>query len=236
MPDSDIRQEEILKAAADVIIRLGYDKTSMSDIAAEAGISRGTVYLYFKGKEELFEALVYWEWMQYAQIWMQYIEADPRGGTVGGVYRATFHAINSRPLIASMLRRDRRIIGSYIRKPDNLFAWMESGSVNINFIQALQMAGAIRQNINPKVVGQIIDMLSYGYLMIEDIKRPEELLPSDEILEAVAEMMDRMLMPDGGGNSEAGKAVIRELTAVARTELEKMKKAKDKQHKVSDSS
>lgn len=42
-----------------IIIRLGYDKTTMSDIAEEAGASRRTVYLYFKGKEELFEALLY---------------------------------------------------------------------------------------------------------------------------------------------------------------------------------
>src|SRR5690348_220890 len=64
MSDNDERQEQLLRAAAVVIIRQGYDKTTMSDIADEAGVSRGTVYLYFKGKEELLEALLYWEWMQ----------------------------------------------------------------------------------------------------------------------------------------------------------------------------
>src|SRR5689334_5481548 len=138
MPDNDERQQQILSAAASVIIRLGYDKTTMRDIADEAGVSRGTVYLYFKGKEELFEALVYSEWMQYAQTWLESIEADPRGGTVGGFYRAVFRAMNSRPLIASMMRRDRRVIGNYLRKPDNLFAWMDAGSITTSFIQTLQ--------------------------------------------------------------------------------------------------
>ena len=36
MPDSDKTQDRILGAAADVIIRLGYDKTNMTDIAEEA--------------------------------------------------------------------------------------------------------------------------------------------------------------------------------------------------------
>ena len=54
MPDSDKTQNQILSAAAEVIIRLGYDKTTMSDIADAAGLSRRTIYLYFKGKEELF--------------------------------------------------------------------------------------------------------------------------------------------------------------------------------------
>src|SRR5262249_35351087 len=106
MPDNDEREQQILDAAAAVIIRQGYDKTTMSDIAHEAGASRGTVYLYFKGKEEIFEALALREWALYARSWLDYIEADPRGGTVGGFYRAVFRAINSRPLMASLLRRD----------------------------------------------------------------------------------------------------------------------------------
>ena len=76
---ADERQQQILDAAAAVIIRQGYDKTTMSDIAEEASASRGTVYLYFKGKDDLFEALLYREWMQYSQTWLDYIEADPRG-------------------------------------------------------------------------------------------------------------------------------------------------------------
>ncbi len=120
MSDNNERQQQILDAAAAVIIRLGYDKTTMSDIAEEAGASRRTVYLYFKGKEELFEALLYREYMQYAQTWLEQIEADPRGGTVGGFYRALFHSVNSRPLIAAMMRRDTargRQLPSQARQP-----------------------------------------------------------------------------------------------------------------------
>ena len=122
MSGSDQRQQQILDAAAAVIIRLGYDKTTISDIAGEAGVSRRTIYLYFKGKEELFEELLYREYMLYAHTWLEQIEADPRGGTVGGFYRATFHAVNSRPLIAAMLRRDQRVVGNYLRKQRGRFA------------------------------------------------------------------------------------------------------------------
>ena len=40
MSDNNERQQQILDAAAAVIIRLGYDKATMSDIAEEAGASR----------------------------------------------------------------------------------------------------------------------------------------------------------------------------------------------------
>jgi len=56
MSDNDERPQQILDAAAAVIIRHGYDKTTMSDIAEEAGASRRTVYLYFKGERGTFRS------------------------------------------------------------------------------------------------------------------------------------------------------------------------------------
>ncbi len=227
MSETNERQQQILDAAAAVIIRLGYDKATMSDIAEEAGASRRTVYLYFKGKEELFEALLYREYMQYAQTWLEQIEADPRGGTMGGFYRATFNAVNCYPLIAALLRRDRRVIGNYLRKRDNLFTKMYSEVSTPGFILALQAAGAIRQDIDAAVILHIIEILSYGQLTIADFKPADQSPPYDAVMEALADMMDRALTPAGGGNGEAGKAIIRQITEAARAKLEQLKQARD---------
>lgn len=222
MPDSDERQEQILNAAARVIIRLGYDKTTMQDIAGEAGVSRRTVYLYFKGKEELFEALLYREWLRYAQTWLETIEADPRGGTLGGFFRATLRAVNSHPLNASIMRRDRRVIGSYLRKPDNLFAWLESSSISADFVRALQAAGTVRPELDPVVTAHIIEVLGYGQLTIADFKPADQIPPYEAVAEEMAGMMDRWLAPEDGGDSEAGKAVIRQVAAAVRARIGEM--------------
>ena len=49
----DFRTEEIVRAARRVIGESGFDEASMERIAHEAGISKGTIYLYFRNKEEL---------------------------------------------------------------------------------------------------------------------------------------------------------------------------------------
>jgi AcrR family transcriptional regulator len=54
----DARPAEILDAALDVFAERGFAATRMDDVAARAGVTKGTVYLYFKTKEELFKALV----------------------------------------------------------------------------------------------------------------------------------------------------------------------------------
>ena len=227
MSDTDERQQQILDAASAVIIRLGYDKTTMSDIADEAGVSRRTVYLYFKGKEELFEALLFHEYMRYSQTFLDYIEADPRGGTLGGSYRALWHAVNSHPLIAALMRQDRRVIGNYLRKRDNLFAQMQSRVNTPDFIRALQAAGAIRADIDAAMIVHILEIISYGQLMIGDFKPPDQSPPYDAVMEALADIMDRALLPEDGGNSEAGKAIFQQLTAAARAQMEQLKHIKD---------
>jgi AcrR family transcriptional regulator len=52
------RPGEILSAALDCFAERGFAATRLDDIAARAGVSKGTLYLYFSGKEELFKALV----------------------------------------------------------------------------------------------------------------------------------------------------------------------------------
>lgn len=50
------KHDSILDAARTVFSREGYAASSVEDVAAEAGIAKGTVYLYFKSKEELYLA------------------------------------------------------------------------------------------------------------------------------------------------------------------------------------
>lgn len=52
------RREQILEAALEAFSRGGYHGTHVEHIVKEAGVARGTFYLHFKSKHEVFEALV----------------------------------------------------------------------------------------------------------------------------------------------------------------------------------
>ncbi|HRE62105.1 MAG TPA: TetR/AcrR family transcriptional regulator [Micropepsaceae bacterium] len=54
----DDRPAELLNAALDLFLANGFAATRMEDIAASAGVTKGTVYLYFENKEAVFRALV----------------------------------------------------------------------------------------------------------------------------------------------------------------------------------
>lgn len=52
------RPRELLAAALALFIEKGFDATRTEEIAERAGVSKGTLYLYFEGKEDLFTALM----------------------------------------------------------------------------------------------------------------------------------------------------------------------------------
>ena len=54
----DARPGEILEAAVDIFLNNGFNQTTLLDVAQKAGISRSTIYLYYKTKEDLFLQVV----------------------------------------------------------------------------------------------------------------------------------------------------------------------------------
>jgi hypothetical protein len=54
-----LKENQIIDAAEVVFSRQGYDNTKMEDIAAQIGVSKGTVYFYFSSKENLYMAITY---------------------------------------------------------------------------------------------------------------------------------------------------------------------------------
>src|SRR6266446_9279146 len=52
------RRAQVLRHAKRIFARKGYHRTNVADIIARAGIARGTFYLYFQNKKDLFEELL----------------------------------------------------------------------------------------------------------------------------------------------------------------------------------
>jgi len=55
---SDERKSQILNAAEGIFTKKGFDEARMDDIAVETGLSKGTLYLYFKSKDDLIIAIL----------------------------------------------------------------------------------------------------------------------------------------------------------------------------------
>jgi len=55
---AEFRRTEIIDAARTIFARRGFTLATMDEIAKEAGIAKGTIYLYFRSKDEVYKALL----------------------------------------------------------------------------------------------------------------------------------------------------------------------------------
>ena len=76
------KRRQIVDGARQVFMAQGFDAASMGEIARVAGVSKGTLYVYFKNKEELFEAIVGQQCKAQAE---QIFNLDPQDHDVEGV-------------------------------------------------------------------------------------------------------------------------------------------------------
>jgi len=65
--DDSAKRRQIVQGARKVFLAQGFDAASMSDIARAAGVSKGTLYVYFANKEQLFSAIVHEECLFHAE-------------------------------------------------------------------------------------------------------------------------------------------------------------------------
>jgi AcrR family transcriptional regulator len=212
-PNPD-REQRILNAAAHLIVQYGFDKTTVSDIAEHAGISKGAVYLHFESKDTLFDALVKRELWRYAESYLKRLDADPQGGTIAGIYKNSLYTMQDSPLMQALFRQDRRVLGAYARR--NQATNQARAMSNAQFIVWMQHVGAVRPDIAPHIVAYIMNMLSYALISMDDVLPADEIPPIEEVIEGVALVMGAALTPPNAPPSDEVKAMIRQAIAAAR--------------------
>lgn len=122
-PDN-AKRRQILDGARQVFLAEGFDGASMGSIAKAAGVSKGTLYVYFKDKEALFEALTHAERSDLAEVLFNLDHADPD-------VRAVLHRVGT-SLLDMMVRPDhiasvRMVIGAADKFPRFARSFYEAG-------------------------------------------------------------------------------------------------------------
>lgn len=157
----DRRRDTILEIARDVFMTHGFAASSMSAIAARLGGSKGTLYNYFKSKEELFSAVVAREC---AGLSASLFENVPPDGEMRERLTHFGRVILSRLLGDGPIRLQRIIVAETERFPEIGQAFYESGPRQIQerlsaYMAADIAAGRLRQADPHATASQFKDLV-----------------------------------------------------------------------------
>ena len=110
-----MRAELILDAAAELLLRVGYRRVTVDDVAERAGIGKGTVYLHWATREELFMAVFHRELAAASDELAEGIRADPAELLLHRLTRANYLAVSNRPLLTALTLADPEVLGKLAR-------------------------------------------------------------------------------------------------------------------------
>lgn len=211
---SDEREQRILDSAERLVLHYGYDKTTISDIAKEADVAKGTVYLHFDSKDDLFEALLWREIWKYTDTMVGLLEGVPQERwSFITMYEQAMFALVDCELLQAMMRDDTRVMGSFMRRRGDKFVKMKQ-PMRVEMLELMQNAGAIRADVDIQNANHLIAAMSYGMMNMHMITSPNEATPTlAELIPTMSNMLEQWLVPPDGGNREAAQKIIMQITA-----------------------
>jgi AcrR family transcriptional regulator len=101
-PSKRSRRSQLLAAAATRLDAVGFAATTMAAVAAEAGLAKGTTYLYFRSKEALFLELLLEAQEEWATAASDALR-DAVAGSSGGIAKALAETLAARPRLVRLL-------------------------------------------------------------------------------------------------------------------------------------
>ena len=157
--DDSAKRRQIMDGARAVFLAQGFDAASMGEIARAAGVSKGTLYVYFENKEQLFEAIVYQQCEAQAEGLFALDASDP--DVEGALTRLGIGFVNflCRPGAASPLRT---VIAIADRMPEIGKKFYERGPARgiamlASYIKAQADAGVLAVEDCEVAAAQFID-------------------------------------------------------------------------------
>ncbi len=192
--EQKLREEKILDAATALLIRFGYRKTTIDDVAREAGVGKGTIYLHWKDKISLFRAVMMRNNVLVYDNVRQRIQADPNGGLF---HRTMIHGMAAaleNPLMTILLKGNSDLYASLkdVYDPQTMGGLIAASD---SYFEQLQKEGLIRSDIPPAIISYMIAIMKVGLFNTPDIYGQNNVPTIQQITDSLSEIIQRWLEP-----------------------------------------
>lgn len=156
MPKKATGKETIINAAIEVFSKKDFKTSSISEIAQRAGIANGTIYKYFKSKEDLFFSIPIEKTKEFCSQVELHLEGIP--GALNKISKFVWYFLyffKTNPEYGRILMLEMRVSRSFIKTETYDFL-KQSVSQVMNIITEGQNEGIIRQDIDTYIMRHLI--------------------------------------------------------------------------------
>jgi AcrR family transcriptional regulator len=178
------RASRILDAAADLLLRWGYQRVTIDDIAKQTGIGAGTIYLHWKTKEALFEAVMLREAVAVWRTLLARVRADPEEVLLHRVMSSMLLVTRQRPLARALFTRDVNLLGKLAQ--GRLMQAAQQMVPSQEFVTMLRDLGLLHTGMSLSVQAYAFAATVTGFSLVDPFLEDEGTLSLEEKAEAMA--------------------------------------------------
>jgi AcrR family transcriptional regulator len=185
------REDRILDAAAALVQRWGYRKTTIEDIARAAEVGKGTIYLHWKTREDLFIALLLRERLRAAAQAEAQLAADAEGPSLHTAVKHFTLALLTSPLLRAAIERDTAMWSDLLRTRFVQTDTAERMAAGRSGLQHLRARGLVRADETVEDQAFMLGAITTGFMVVNSYLPAEEQLPTDAMVTLLAAVVRR---------------------------------------------
>lgn len=200
--------ERVLDAAAELLVRWGYRRVTIEDVAAAAGIGKGTVYLHFRTKEALFLTVLLRGYRGMITNMTDRMRADPREVLPGRMMRSSYLMMRDDPVARRVYLGDGEMLGRLARE-----AMGTLGELRVRGSEAsrlhlglLRDAGLVRTDLDISAQQYLLDAVGAGFFFVESLGLPYAPADPGDRADVMAYSLANALEVPGAPAPDAGLA------------------------------
>lgn len=191
------RAHRILDAAAELIQRWGYKKTTIDDVARSAGVAKGTIYLHWKTREDLFMALLLRESVEMLKAVTERIDSDPEGLYLSHMVQHAIYVVMTRPLSRALFIQDVSVLGELLQsgREDLELITQQKLLAGQQLLALFRAKGALRTDRSIKDQIKMYGAMVMGFMTLDQYLPVELHSSPEEATRLLSEMIHATLEP-----------------------------------------
>jgi AcrR family transcriptional regulator len=165
------RVERMLDSAAELLVRWGYQRVTIDDVARHAGIGKGTVYLHFRSKDALFLTVLMRVHRVLVERLVGRMETDAREVLPSRMMRHVYDEMVVDPVARSLYLGDVEVLGKLVHEAaDSLgeFTALRQ-QVIVEHIRLLADGGCLRPGLDPESALYTFTAVGTGFVVADGL-------------------------------------------------------------------
>ena len=199
------RANRILDTARELLLSWGYRRVTIDELARRAGVGKGTIYLHWRSREEVFHAVSAREAAAMADAIVQAVRDDPAEVALHRYLRRLFVEAMNRPVLRALYTRDADTLDTFLASTHHHHLEESKLGVNRDYLGVLAAQGMLRPDLRLNDLDYTLPTIVFGFFAAEPFHPPVITLTLEQKADQLAQTIRRAFEPTDAPSSDTLK-------------------------------